>query len=108
MVSAGKPPAQPPAAAVQAGKQPVSVAPAPAQKQVVSAPAGAGTPKAIVQPRTIRPAQPQQTGKAAEIALAPHDNKAPRRPVEPLSVKPHPKGKKDQKKEPDPGNEKKK
>src|ERR1017187_3337881 len=45
MAPTRKPPAQPPAAAVQAGKQPVSAAPAPAQKQVVSAPAGAGTPK---------------------------------------------------------------
>ena len=108
MAPTGKPPAQPPVAAVQAGKQPVSAAPAPAQKQVVSAPAGAGTTNAEVTHRTIRPAQPQQPGKAAEIALAPHDNKAPRRPVEPLSVKPHPKGKKDQKKEPAPSNENKK
>src|ERR1017187_10444067 len=88
--------AKPPAAAVPAGKQPVSVAPAPA---------GAGTTNAEVTHRTIRPAQPQQAGKATEIALAPHDNKAPRRQVEPLSAKPHPKSNKDKKKEPAPQNE---
>jgi hypothetical protein len=101
----GKPPGQPPAA-VQAEKQPVATAPA--QKQTVSATASAGTANAEVIHRTIRPAQPQQPGKAPEIALAPHDNKVPRRPVEPLSAKPHPKENKEQKKEPASGNESKK
>ena len=105
---AGKQAAQPPDALVPAGKQAASAAPAPIQKQVVPVSPGAITAKAVVQPRTIRPAQPQQTGKAAEIALAPHDNKAPRRQVEPLSAKPHPKSNKDKKKEPAPQNETKK
>src|ERR1039457_5722729 len=49
-------------------------------------------PNAVVTHQTIGPARSQQGAKPAEIALAPHDNKAPRRRVEPLSVKPHPKG----------------
>jgi hypothetical protein len=97
---------KPPAATVQTENQAMFAAPT--QKQKVSTLAGAGTSDAEVNHRTIRPAQPQQPGKAAEIALAPHENKAPRRPAEPLSAKPHPKGKKDQKKVPAAGNEIKK
>jgi hypothetical protein len=106
----GNQPAQPPMASTPAAKQSASTfpTPAPARQAVSTAPA-ATTTKAVIQPRTVRPIQVQQAGKQAAIALTPHENKAPRRQVEPLSEKRHPKaGPKEKKNEPAPGNENKK